>query len=265
MIDLRFGLFWCGGKISYLRYLTFKSLRKFHPDSQIDLYVSKNGNKSIHNWGAEQQDFEKDESQKDYLDDIRELDVNVHEIEYFGHPNYCPIYQADLFRWWWLYYFGGFYLDTDQIILKSFEDLPLDNEFIYSRYQEPQCGDYLPTGVLGLQKGSDIGKIAMDNVPASYSPDNYNSSGPFFMRSLIININKDDAFNAPSDYFYPVASSSEVDKIYKGDFINLDESYCKHWYGGHPLSQKFNKNYTEEFAQKSDDTISVFLRKYGII
>ena len=55
-------------------------------------------------------------------------------------------------------------MDTDQIILKSFKDLPLESNFIYSRYQEPQCGDYLPTGVLGLQKGSDIGKIAMDNV-----------------------------------------------------------------------------------------------------
>ena len=264
MIDLRFGLFWCGGNISYLRYLTFKSLRKFHPDAQIDLYISKNCNKNNHKWGVEKQDFENNVD-KDYLNEIRDLGVEVKELDYFGSPNYCPIYQADLFRWWWLFHFGGFYLDTDQIILKSFKGLPREHEFIYSRYEERQCGDYLPTGVLGLQKGSSIGKIAMDNVASSYRPNDYNSSGPWFMRGLIVNINKDNAFNAPSEYFYPVPSSADVPSIYGGKAKLPDESYALHWYGGHPLSQEFNRKYDEFFAKNSTDTISLFLRQRGVI
>jgi len=263
MIELRFGLFWCGGNISYLRYLTFKSLREFHPDALIVFFVSKNGNRDIHNWNVEKQDFE-EESSKNYLDDIKELGVNVYEIDYFSSPDYCPIYQADLFRWWWLFNFGGIYLDTDQIILKPFDTLPLENEFIYSRYSEPQCGDYLPTGVLGLRKESVIGKVAMDNVASSYSPNSYNSSGPFFMRHLINKIDLSNAFNAPSNYFYPILSSMYVNNIYDGKFKLPEDSYSVHWYGGHPCSQEFNRKYDESFSKDSIDTISCFLKQKGI-
>ena len=68
-----------------------------------------------------------------------------------------------------------------------------------------------------MKKGSDIGMIAMKIVPKAYSPYNYNSSGPFAMREIIKYV-KDDSFNAPKEYFYPVCSSKDVDKIYNGEF-----------------------------------------------
>ncbi len=264
MIPLNFYLFWAGKNISYLRYLTFKTLRNSNPNSNITLYVSRGFNKDIHKWSVERQDFEI-ESSIDYLKHIKDLDVKVIELEYFSSPNYCAIYQADLYRFWVLHNEGGFYLDCDQIILKSFEDLPLDKEFIYSRYIEPQCGDYLPTGVLGMSKGSNIGKIAMKIVPKIYSPYNYNSSGPFAMREIIKNIDLSNSFNAPQEYFYPVHSSKDVDKIYNGEFRITDKSYAIHWYAGHPLSQEFNKSYTEEFSKGSNDTISKYLRENNLI
>lgn len=264
MIPLNFYLFWAGKSISYLRYLTFKTLRNCHPNSNITLYISRGFNKNIHRWGREKQDFEI-ENDNDYTQNIKDLGVKVIELEYFSSPNYCAIYQADLYRFWVLYNEGGFYLDCDQIILKSFDNIPLDKEFIYSRYIEPQCGDYLPTGVLGMKKGSDIGKIAMKIVPKAYSPYNYNSSGPFAMREIIKYVNTDNSFNAPKEYFYPVYSSKDVDKIYNGEFEIPEESYAIHWYAGHPLSQEFNKKYTEEFARNSDDTISKYLRENNLI
>ena len=59
MIPLRFGLFWAGDTLSYLRYLTFKSLRHYHPDAKIQLYLTKEYNKDKHHWSCEGQDFEK--------------------------------------------------------------------------------------------------------------------------------------------------------------------------------------------------------------
>jgi hypothetical protein len=268
MINLNFSLFWAGGKISYLRYLTFKTLRYFHPNSKIDLYISKNYNKNVHRWNVEQQDFEKDLEGDSYLNKIKELDVNVIEMDYFCSPNYCAIYQVDLFRWWHLYNFGRFYLDSDQLILKSLETLPLEKDFIYSQFSNADRLMYSPTGIIGCSKGNSISKIMMDVVPKSYSPESYNSSGPFVFEYVIHKtglLKNPDAFNAPYEYFYPINCSGDVDKIYDGKFIIPKRSYCLHWYAGHPLSQEFNRKYTKEFAKTSNDTISLFLREKRLI
>jgi hypothetical protein len=160
---------------------------------------------------------------------------------------------------------GGFYLDTDQIVLRPFETLPLKNEFIYSRYMEPQCGDYCPTGVLGMEKGSNIAQIALDEICKVYSPNNYNSSGPFMLKRAMSKIDLSNSFNAPFHYFYPIHTSNDVNKLYEGRFASNHESYCVHWFGGHPLTQEFNKKYTEEFSKTSNDWISKYIRSNNIV
>lgn len=264
MIPLQFGLFWAGAKLSYLRYLTFASLRHFNPKSDITLYVSQEFNKGVHSWDNEKQDFE-DDSNKDYLEDLEKIGVRVEKIKAIGDSSYCVILQADLFRWLWMRDNGGFYLDTDQIVMKSFENLPLDNEFIYSRYMEPQCGDYCPTGVLGLEKGSKLADIAIETIASDYSPNNYNSSGPFALRKMMRHMQISRSFNAPQQYFYPVHTSADVWKIYEGIVNPSWDSVALHWYGGHLKSQDFNKKYTEEFAKTSRDWISKFCRENKII
>lgn len=259
MINLDFRLFWCGGAISYLRYLTFKTLRHFHPHSTIELFVSKKYNPHIHAWDAEKQDFENNKK-NDYLDSIRGLDVKIIEMDYFGSPSFCPILQADLARFWFLYNFGGFYLDTDQIILQSFESLPLDYDLIYSQFANADRAQYSPTGVLGCCKNSDVAKAMMSLVPKGYSSNIYNSSGPFIWEYMIQSSKFSNAFNAPPEYFYPIDCSRDVGNIYDGSFVIPKESLALHWYAGHPLSQEFNQKYTEDFAKQSNDSISCFIR-----
>lgn len=264
MIPLKFGLFWAGDTLSYLRYLTFKTLRYHHPSSSIKLYLVKDYNSKSHNWGNEGQDFENKLNIKNYLAELKNLDVEVVNVQHVGSPDFCPILQADLARWLMIKD-GGFYLDTDQIVLRSFESLPLDKEFIYSRYNEVQCGDYLPTGVFGIEKDSKIPDMAIKEVIDSYSPNNYNSSGPFMMRRLINKIDLSRSFNAPYNYFYPICSSSLVERIYYGMYYPDNESYALHFYGGHKMTQVFNKNYTEDFAKTSNDSISKIIRGMGIL
>lgn len=259
MIPLNFYLFWAGAKLSYLRYLTFKTLRHFHPESEIVLYTASEYNKSVHSWGSEKQDFESDNGQIDYIDELPKINVDIKRIKYV-YKDACPVFQSDLARWIMLKENGGFYLDTDQIILKSFSTLPLDKEFIYCRYNEVQCGDYLPTGVLGLEKESPIADMALEEVAKGYSPNNYNSSGPFMMRSLIKKIDLSRSFKAPFHYFYPINSSKDVGRIYDGRVVDNLGAYSLHWFGGHPLSQEFNKKYTEDFAKTSKDFISMSIR-----
>jgi hypothetical protein len=229
------------------------------------LYISHEFNTDAHKWGCEKQDFESKDEGKDYIQELENINVKVSHIKCVGSPDLCLILQSDIFRWMWLKSEGGFYLDTDQIILKPFDTLPLDKEFIYCRYMEAQCGDYIPTGVLGLQRYSPIADTARKAACENYNPNNYNSSGPFSMRKAFANMDLSKSFNAPFQYFYPINSSKDVDKIYDGRVRLTDESLSLHWFGGHPLSQEFNKGYSEEFARSSKDTISVFCRENGIL
>jgi hypothetical protein len=271
MIPLQFGLVWCGKEISYLRYLTFKSLRFFHPDSKIQLYIFSKFDSNIHNWAHEKQDFERKENVRDYTDDIKNLGVEVIRRDFFGSPNFCPVYQADLFRWWWLYNFGGFYMDTDQIVLKNLSEFtniycqPDSYDFVYSQFKNEDRPHYSPTGFLGCCKNNEVAQIMMKLVPQEYSADNYNSSGPLVLEYALLNLFPSIGYNAPFRYFYPVNCSRNVDKIFDGSFRLPMYSYCLHWYAGHPLSQEFNSGYTEEFAKTSNDSISVFLREAKII
>ena len=69
-IELKFILWWSGSGLSYLRYLTFKTLRHFHPNAPIQLLVGDVFKKEDHKWNVEKQDFEKpeDTSDSDFLD-----------------------------------------------------------------------------------------------------------------------------------------------------------------------------------------------------
>jgi hypothetical protein len=262
-IDLKFALWWSGGKMSYLRYLTFKTLRHFHPNSEIYLYTCDKFSTN-YKWNVEQQDFEGKYEREDHLDRLKDLDVIKKEINAFSQ--YTPNYQSDFFRWWWLSNNAGFYLDTDQIILKNFETLPLNSDFIYSEYPAKSCGIYTPVGVVGASINSKIVKWVKDILPKYYNSNDYNSVGPFMMRSVLHDRKWSDImFNSPSHYFYPVPESYLVNKIYNGEeFFDKNKSFAAHWYGGHPESQKFNQIYTKKMLLNSNDSISTFLRQEGI-
>jgi len=263
MIDLNFGLFWSGAPLSYLRYLTFKSLRHFHKDAKITLFISDGFSNSGYNWRDEKQDFEYNDNVEDYTYMLKDIDVDIDKIDLFS--KYPPNYQSDFFRWWFLGKNSGFYLDTDQIILRSFETLPLDSNIIYSAYMAKSCGLYSPVGVIGADH-SEMVEWIEKLIPQFYDPGNYNSLGPFMFRTMLqMRKWKDKMFNAPSNYFYPIPDSYLVPHIYNGNVKLNGDEFALHWYGGSPISQEFNKGYTEEFAKASNDTISEFLRENGIL
>lgn len=265
MISLNFGLWHSGVKLSYLRYLTFKTLRHFHPHSRIQLFIGDKYKNEGHKWNNEKQDFETpSDIKKDYLGELEKLNIEIKHVDWFSQ--YASNYQSDIFRYWYLNNFSGFYLDTDQIILKSFETLPLDNDFIFSCYKADSCGIYTPVGVLGASKESKVVPYIMNELPKFVDVNNYNSAGPFMLRQVLSSRPwKEKMFNAPSHYFYPVPESFGVSEIYDGKLIIPEDSYSLHLFLGHPLSQEFNKKYNEEFAKKSNDTISALVRETGLM
>lgn len=266
MINLNFGLWHSGGKLSYLRYLTFKTLRHFHPHSRIQLYYSKKFTTNGEN--KNQEFFSQNSVSKDYFGELKKIDVEIVRFDYLG--KYDPNFQSDVFRYFFLKNHGGFYLDTDQIILKSFKDLPLNKyEFIYSCYQVVSSytfdNMFCPVGVLGADKDSKIIEYINRELEKYYRVNDYNSIGPWMMLDIVNKVNMSKAFNAPSHYFYPVPICDYVNSICDGSLKINKDNFALHWFGGCDRINKFKNKYTEEFAKTSNDTISKFLREKRLI
>ena len=261
MIDLKFGLFWSSEEMSYLRYLTFKSLRYHHPDSEIELYISKNSKKDGFHWGNEQQDFQSNDfEQMVNISELEKLNVKIKTFE--GFENYAPNFQSDIFRWWWIKENGGFYLDNDQIILKSFESLDRDCDFILTKYLLSWGAEYFPVGAVAGSNESDLVNYVHEILPKYYNPSDYNCLGPWGFRSIYNSKKwKSKISFIPSHYFYPVPESQFMPIIYDNNVKLHEEAYCLHWFGGLKRSQQFSKSFTKKSAEKNNDTISKILRE----
>lgn len=248
-----------GTKFSFMRYLTLYSFRLNHPDWDIYLYLGNS--KTTKKWdGYQQADFITNQSKEDFLYDL--LDIGVKIIPHDRYSDLNPVYISDIIRWDILTENeGGWYFDTDQIFLKSFDDL-CKYDFVYG------SKNYVGIGVLGVSKNSKLPSIFQKIVHDSMNKEltKYVQLGNgLFEQSLNNGIfkeqyNKENVFNTPDNYFYPVKWDSP-ELIYKGkiDFKVLD-SYAVHWYGGNPDTQEFNKNYTSSSYKMGKDSISTYLR-----
>ena len=271
MILLNFGLFWCGAKLSYLRYLTFKTLRHFHPRSRIQLFISSRFRSEVVDGNPPQEYSHKNLVSKDYIRNLRDLNVEVVPYNVSSNPDkYFPYQQADIFRWMFLRNYGGVYLDPDQIILRSFNSIPIKNcKFMYSDYKidSPYAVGkrFCPIGVLGASTDSKVVAYMNKNILSYYNSNNYDAMGVSMMRDVLGKVDLSESFNAPANYFYPAPICDRMQGVYDGTLEINDTNYALHWFGGYAPSQEFNLKYTEEFAKTSNDSISRFLRKEKII
>ena len=254
MIPKTFHLFWGHGPLSYLRYLTIKTLRHHHPDWQIILW--RGGGSAKASWEYEQQDFNANDNRKNYWHHACRLadDVRVWENHLMDAPNY----QSDFFRWDILNRYGGWYMDFDQIILKPFDDLP-EAEFVYAQYNLKHL--YAPVGVLGSTQGHPTTDQANYLLSQCYNVKDYGSIGPALFGRLLGEYGEPkNGFNS-GVLFYAVPYSSGINALYDGSFVCPETSYAIHLFAGHPDTQKFMATYTPEFAETSNDWISKYIRR----
>lgn len=115
----RMSFFWTGC-MSWMRYLTLQSFRKYHPDWEIRLYTPVLDGSS-QQWST-QESADITYSGLDYGTRLDALDIRQYVWR-------CPVRQTaaaqacDLFEWEMLGTIGGFYADMDILWLQSIEPL----------------------------------------------------------------------------------------------------------------------------------------------
>lgn len=148
--------------------------------------------------------------------------------------------KSDILRYEILYNEGGFYMDSDFEMVKSFDSL-LNNEFVggIGHVTAPEVFN----GLIGCTKNNELIKIAIDRLKNSPSDgDIMHLTGPYYFSSILfeyIKTNMDkDIVVLPTPYFYPFPASERFktrgreeqlkDYIYS---FNSDKTLCIHlWY-----------------------------------
>lgn len=253
MIPKRAYFYWnAETTISKLRWQTFMTFRKLHPDWEMELLVTTSDIEK--NWtGSERQDFEESKTLRDANVMLLHHRANLLFGMNFTHINtetkYAPNYMSDLMRWKMIRE-GGWYFDVDQIFLKPFDDL-CDNDFVFG------CDKHNYSGVIGASPFNphviEMEKRTREKLQKGVTK--YCEAGNWLFSDYIKD--KTDVYRTPNNFFYPITDSYDVGKIYDGSFEIPSESYALHWFGGHPLSQDFNKQFKD---LNGNDTISKYLR-----
>jgi hypothetical protein len=121
-------IYWGGGKLAYLRYLTISTFRHYNPDWQIILYKPLI-DQTVKTWTTTELKYA--ENYTDYLSRVEELGVTIQSVDFslYGFDNNASeVHKSDFLRWQLLATVGGFWADMDILFFKSMDDLYFNTE-----------------------------------------------------------------------------------------------------------------------------------------
>lgn len=186
-------------------------------------------------------------------DNIDEFPISKSFIDL--DPSYS--FKSDLMRLEALYNWGGFYIDTDVFMIKSFDDLVNNDMVLLGNQSIPTEPFYFGSAVMASPPKNihvlEMLKQAIEHAKEDHKLSNYshlwNAFLPKVLNNYATNTNNSFIKTMPDKAFYPVpwtASDEESPKINKDEsaieyiervssFITSD-SYCVHAWSGSWLS-----------------------------
>jgi len=237
-------VYWGGGPLYYLRYLTVKTFMKYNPDWEIRLYYPEYPNKNI-TWRTGENDHPT--QCKDFTEELMGLPITTIPVDFteFGFSNDMPeVHKSDFIRLQQLATVGGVWSDMDIFYFKSMDEFYLntpENKDIKTFYCNHKYGHSI--GFLMSSENNYFFKHLTRYSKMHYHPGNYQAIGVIIWNRYF---NTPDSINdiAPAMNF-------DMDVVYAHDAEFLDEilkpvkhrftekSIGLHWYGGAPMWTTF--------------------------
>lgn len=151
------------------------------------------------------------------------FDITEYQYAIDAYAAHKYAYVADVARMHALYYEGGIYMDTDIEILKNLDELL--NQKAFTGFENIE---YIQTGIIGAEKGSDFSNFFLDY----YKKEHFYDSAPvtnvqmitnyFKEKGLILNNQYQKIDNEvsiyPKDYFCPMTYGSDKLEVTKNTF-----------------------------------------------
>ena len=289
MIPKIIHFYWGNEKMSFLRYMTLYSFRKFHPDWEIRLVRRKCTTNKVRSWTThETQDAFNYTNSADYTDRLKDLkikfvDFDFPEIDQLN-PNMSDIHISDILGWYNLAMVGGVNADMDILFTASVDPLLRDYEkreigvgiLTYKESSPPPYdnfprNDIYPIGFLMGTPENTFWKSVYLTSLKRYNSKQYQSVGAAVLKQVVIELieeGKIDFLKArfaaiPPYFVYPFAPNPEIyfydgiKMLWTGDHRKKipESTIGVHWYGGDVISQRFNNLITEDNYKQFNNTI----------
>jgi mannosyltransferase OCH1-like enzyme len=240
-------VYWGGGILPYMRYLTVKSFMEYNPEWEIILWQPQYPF-ARRTWTSWEQNY--DNICDDYYQKLLDLPISKRYIDYefFGFSNsMSEVHKSDFIRLYLLARYGGVWSDMDIIYFKSIENL-----FANSQKNENKdtfvCISHYghSAGFMMSAPGSKYFKRLEQMTKTEFDPAGYQSIGPTMFTKYfptIQSINKlSPAVNIGMDAVYS-HDAMKIESIIDGTKASFTKySIGLHWYAGHPQWGEFIKN-----------------------
>lgn len=239
-------LYWGGGKMYYLRYLTIKTFLKHNPDWEIILWYPEY-TYTKHTWSSGEQMMEL--QCKDFTDEVMNLPITRKSVDFanYGFTNdVSEVHKSDFLRLLKLSTIGGVWSDMDIFYFKPMSNLYFNTE--ENRHIETVfCNQIYGHSVgflMGIEKNKFFGTL-MQLVRVEFTPYAYQSIGSwtynkYFPTYGSIN-GMTPAINLSMDVVYAY-NAGDIPEIINGippATKFTENSIGLHWYAGSPLWKDF--------------------------
>lgn len=270
--------YWGAPVVPYLRYMCFKSFRKYNPDWKVILYVPVKLT-TTQSWTT----FENKQvfNTIDYRDRLEDLGVYVcpFDMESIGFSNDLPeVTKSDIIRLHLLHTIGGLWSDSDILYFRplSYVIHQTDHQayFCYRRggpTQEDilQNGPkYHSIGFLAGAPGNKYFKKLFETIPQPINMDNYQACGSPFYKTVVADPEfaaDPFLFNFDINTVYPTRAAynifSDPASRFMKEVVGNPITVGIHWYCGAPISGEYQNLVTEQTYHQYDNIVCWLLDK----
>jgi len=249
--------FWAGKYMSWLRYMTLHSARKYNPDAEIILLNAPEPCNRNKVWPSHNIQDSLYYEGPNYFEDIPSLGVEIREwVPPFKSE---PAQQCDISQWSSMYEEGGLFIDMDIVFTGNLDYLFERQEEVVLCYH-----DFFSIGVTGGLKGCAFHKRLLDIAKKNFDPHNYSTCGTASIYKLLgdeepLNKMTCSYYNIPQDHFYKY-DWQNLNKIYENS-ESLEGVRGVHWYGGAPASKEWNNKLFPRTLKRYSNTLVAALRE----
>jgi hypothetical protein len=235
-----FHVYWGGGKINYLRFMTIKTFIKHNPDWKVMFLYPKQHTRNI-TWNTKE-----NKNQillcKDFTSELNKLPINKIEIDFKKYNvsnSLSEVHKSDFIRLIQLNKIGGLWSDMDIFYIKPMTSFYLntpENKNIETFVCNNIYGHSI--GFMMASKGNKFFETLVNLAYKEYQPQDYQTLGSLLYNKhfgTMDSINKiTPAINISMDVVYPSYAGDEANLINGKDIKITDRTLGVHWYAGHP-------------------------------
>ena len=242
-VDKTLHVYWGGGALPYMRYLTVKSFMDLNPGWEVNLWMSSEKCNKV-TWRSGENDYRT--VCDDYFPQLLKLPVirKVIDFKKFGFvKESAEVHKADYIRIAALKYYGGVWSDMDIIYFRPIEDIYVNDLRNRDKEVFVCVGPYgHSTGFLMAQEESQMFNLLSDNISRGFNPLSYQCLGPDIFNRYFRDIKKiPSSVNLSMDVVYSHDEKNQKDLLNLNEGRFTDKSIGCHWYGGHPMWSDFIK------------------------